>query len=123
MLALGLLLLLPGAAVVRLSTESVDYRILLGCWAGISLLTYALYARDKRQAQRSEWRTPEFHLHIAELLGGWAAAFVAQRVIRHKISKPSFMWKFWAIVAAYQYAALDYLLGWTLIGRALQVIH
>ena len=51
-------------------------------------------------------------LHLAELLGGWPAAFVAQRALRHKISKTSYQATFWLIVALHQGVALDFLWDW-----------
>ena len=110
----GLLLLLvaPAAALYRFSAF-FDYRILFGGWIAICGITYILYLGDKRKAQREEWRTPEVHLHISEFLGGWPAAFLAQRLIRHKSSKASYQWKFWSIVALHQFVAIDYLLRWS----------
>ena len=121
-LSLLLLLVAPAAALYRLSF-SIDGRILVGYWAAISALTYILYLRDKRKAERDEWRTPELDLHIGELLGGWAAAFLAQRVIRHKISKTSYQWKFWSIVSAHQFVAMDYLLDWRLTQAAIGLLR
>ncbi|RYD63396.1 MAG: hypothetical protein EOP84_33680 [Verrucomicrobiaceae bacterium] len=42
---------------------------------------------------------------------GWAAAFLAQREFRHKISKRSYQWAFWTIVVFYQLLAGDFLLN------------
>jgi uncharacterized membrane protein YsdA (DUF1294 family) len=49
---------------------------------------------------------------VLELLGGWPAAFLAQRYIRHKTKKLSYRITFWLIILFYQYVALDSLLGW-----------
>ena len=70
----------------------------LAAWAAINLLTFALYARDKHAARTGQWRTPENTLHLLSLLGGWPAAWVAQRVLRHKTAKRSFQWVFWLTV-------------------------
>lgn len=67
--------------------------------AGMSLLTIALYARDKRAAARGAWRTPESTLHLLALLDGWPGALVAQQWFRHKSRKASFQLAFWATVA------------------------
>jgi uncharacterized membrane protein YsdA (DUF1294 family) len=107
------LLIAPGAALYRISA-AVDARILIGYLAAISALAWYLYVRDKRNAQRDEWRIPELNLHFVEFLGGWAAAFVVQRVIRHKISKSSYQWRFWFIILLHQYVAADYALDWRL---------
>lgn len=79
--------------------------------AGVSLLTFLLYLHDKRQARNGGWRTPESTLHLCELAGGWAAAYLAQRLFRHKTAKGSYQLVFWLIVLAHQTAAADYLCG------------
>jgi uncharacterized membrane protein YsdA (DUF1294 family) len=116
------LLIIPVAVIHRLSA-SFDFRYLVGYWVAISAITYFLYIRDKRKAERDEWRTPELNLHISELLGGWAAAFVAQRVIRHKISKTKYQWNFWAIVLVHQYVGLDFLVNWNLTRSVMRWIE
>jgi uncharacterized membrane protein YsdA (DUF1294 family) len=70
-------------------------------YAGVSLLTFAVYRADKEKAVRGEWRTPESTLHLLELLGGWPGALVAQQVLRHKNRKATFQVAFWAIVAVH----------------------
>jgi len=51
-----------------------------------------------RAARTGQWRTPEHTLHLLSVLGGWPAAWVAQRVLRHKTSKRSFQRVFWLTV-------------------------
>jgi len=87
--------------------------------AGISLLTFLLYLHDKRQARSGGWRTPESTLHLCELAGGWAAAYLAQRLFRHKTAKGSYRLVFWTIVLVHQAAAADYLTGGLLSRRLL----
>jgi uncharacterized membrane protein YsdA (DUF1294 family) len=70
----------------------------VGLYAGASLLAFLVYAGDKAAAQRGRWRTPEKTLHLIALFGGWPGALVAQRVLRHKSSKVSFLVTFWATV-------------------------
>ena len=65
----------------------------------MSLLTFGLYALDKRAARRGKRRTPEATLHLFELLGGWPGALVAQQVVKHKRRKRGYMAVFVAIVA------------------------
>ena len=101
---LAALLALPVAVLVRLGLQAR--------WAGgyalvINLLTYWAYASDKRRAQENAWRLSEARLHLLELLGGWPAAFVAQRRLRHKCSKAGFQIVFWLIVLAWQFASFD----------------
>ena len=103
------LIVLP---VMALRSHSVDYRWATAYLAVISALTFWSYARDKRKAQEGSWRISEAQLHLLELLGGWPAAFVAQRRFRHKCSKPSYQAAFWLIVLAYQFAAYDSLQDW-----------
>jgi len=82
----------------------------------VSLFSFCQYWLDKQSAQKGRWRTPENSLHIAELLGGWPGALVAQQVFRHKTRKASFQLVFWAIVALHQAFWIDQL---TLGGRYL----
>ncbi|MEA3189075.1 MAG: hypothetical protein QOD99_2905, partial [Chthoniobacter sp.] len=86
MILLTALLLFPALAGWRLA-RSFDLRFIFGYLVSISALTFGLYWHDKRRAQADGWRTPESTLHLVELLGGWPAAFLAQRTFRHKISK------------------------------------
>lgn len=53
---------------------------------------------DKRSAEKGEWRTPEWKLHLLEMLGGYLGSFAAQRFCRHKIKKVSYQITFWIIV-------------------------
>jgi len=78
----------------------------------LNLLTYWVYAVDKRRAEEGAWRVPESNLHLLELLGGWPGAFLAQRRLRHKCSKGSYQFVFWLIVLAYQFAAYDSFQDW-----------
>lgn len=107
---LGLLLLLA-LPVLALMISGLP-PVLLGAYpAGISLLTFWLYFHDKRRAQNGGWRTPESTLHLCELLGGWPAAFVAQRVFRHKTAKGSYRLIFWMIVFLHQVVAAEFISG------------
>ena len=77
-----------------------DWAVFLALLYGLtSLLTFAAYASDKRQAKRKGDRVPERALHFLELAGGWPGAFAAQRFVRHKNVKPAFQAVFWLIVA------------------------
>ena len=73
-------------------------------WAAIAmgtmaLVTFAIYALDKRAAMAGRRRVPEGTLHMLAILGGWPGAACAQQWLRHKSSKPSFQWVFWITVA------------------------
>jgi uncharacterized membrane protein YsdA (DUF1294 family)/cold shock CspA family protein len=117
LLMLCVLLALPAIAARRLPFELwqiVAYALTL------SWLTYATYASDKRRARTKAWRIPESHLHLLELLGGWPGAWLAQRHLRHKCSKSSYQFIFWAIILMHQFAAYDSLQDWRLTRVLLQ---
>ncbi|HBH39727.1 MAG TPA: DUF1294 domain-containing protein [Curvibacter sp.] len=67
----------------------------------MSVLSYAMYAVDKRAAQRGHRRVPERTLHLLALLGGWPGALLAQRRLRHKTAKPRFLIVYWLTVAGH----------------------
>ncbi len=75
-----------------------------------SLVTFGLYWRDKRQARTDGRRTPENVLHLAELLGGWPGALLAQQAFRHKTRKVGYQVVFWLIVLVHE---LGWLYGFT----------
>ena len=84
-------------------------------YLGASAVTFALYWQDKHSAISGRWRVSENRLHLAELLGGWPGALLAQQVFRHKTRKLSFQLLCWGIVLLHQVFWLDQLfLGGTL---------
>lgn len=109
--ALGFLLILPAYAILRYAP---DLKYALGYILVISAITWFAYAHDKNRAKTGGWRIPEIQLHLLEFIGGWPAAFLAQRYIRHKTKKLSYKLTFWLIILLHQYLALDSLLGWKL---------
>ncbi len=60
-----------------------------------SALAYERYAKDKKAAQKGEWRVPEKTLHFLSLLCGWPGAIIAQQRLRHKTKKVNFRVVFW----------------------------
>lgn len=68
--------------------------------AVLGIVCFAAYAFDKRAARSGRRRTPERTLLLLGLVGGWPGGFVAQRILRHKSSKTSFLVKFWLTVVA-----------------------
>lgn len=64
----------------------------------LSLVSYGLYAKDKKAARTNDWRISERTLHISALLGGWPGALIAQQRLRHKTKKASFRAVFWVTV-------------------------
>jgi len=63
-----------------------------------SFVAFVAYALDKSAARNDQWRTKESTLHLFALAGGWPGALAAQRLLRHKSSKQSFQFVFWATV-------------------------
>lgn len=110
------LLVLPCLAILK-TFEADSWPIVTGYLVLISLSTFGLYWHDKRRARNGGWRVTEKLLHLLELLGGWPAAFLAQRLLHHKNSKRSYQIAFWLIVALHQAIALDYLLAWRISSR------
>ena len=67
-------------------------------YAVASLVCFALYAHDKSAARRGNRRTPERHLLLLGLAGGWPGALLAQQWLRHKTVKRPFRQLFWLTV-------------------------
>lgn len=82
----------------------------LAIYTFASIFGFVLYRADKKHALNGRRRIPEKHLHLAELLGGWPGALVAQQMFRHKTRKASFQIVFWAIVVTHQILWADWLL-------------
>jgi uncharacterized membrane protein YsdA (DUF1294 family) len=84
----------------------------------MSVIAFALYGHDKRQARTQGQRTPEKLLRAAELLGGWPGALVAQQVFRHKTRKVSYQSVFWLVVLVHELFWIDrVLLGGNFLSR------
>ena len=63
-----------------------------------SIIAFLAYAFDKSAARNGQWRTQESTLHLFALIGGWPGALVAQKLLRHKSKKQSFLVVFWVTV-------------------------
>lgn len=74
--------------------------------AALCVLTFGVYGADKKAARSGQWRTPEKTLHLLALAGGWPGAWAAQRLFRHKSSKPSFIAVYRATVGLHLAAML-----------------
>jgi uncharacterized membrane protein YsdA (DUF1294 family) len=120
LLVLAGLSVLPVMALFRLH---VDFRWMGAYGLAINAFTYWIYTRDKERAEAGEGRISERVLHLAESLGGWPAALLAQRRLRHKCSKGSYQFVFWLIVLAYQFAAYDSLQNWQFSRVALSQVE
>lgn len=63
---------------------AVGYIVLL------NIITFVVYAADKKAAIQNQRRIPEKTLHLLSLLGGWIGAWIAQEKLRHKTQKQPF---------------------------------
>ncbi|WP_301583681.1 DUF1294 domain-containing protein [Halomonas alkaliantarctica] len=64
----------------------------------VSVITYGVYAVDKRAAVKRRRRVSEKTLHLMALAGGWPGAWLAQQRLRHKTQKTRFRRLFWVTV-------------------------
>ncbi len=81
----------------------------------INLGTFLAYALDKHAARRGRRRIRERTLHLWSLAGGWPAAGMVQRVLRHKTAKASFQRGYWLAVLGHGLAVA----GWWYLRRLL----
>lgn len=120
---LMLVLLLAAPIIVLVQFSAMHWwRPLLAVIGGMNLFSVLCYWIDKKRAGAGRWRISEGTLHLQELLGGWPGAFLAQRIFRHKTAKLSYQFVFWLIVAAYEYAAVDFLLGWKIAAHVRRLL-
>lgn len=56
----------------------------------INLITFLLFAHDKRAAQKKTWRVKEFYLLGFAFLGGSLGAYLGTYILKHKTKKPKF---------------------------------
>ncbi len=75
----------------------------------INAITFMLYAADKYASVRGWRRISEKNLHLFALMGGTPAAFIAQRLFRHKTRKADFQRKFLMVVILQAIAITAYL--------------
>ncbi|MCE2595764.1 DUF1294 domain-containing protein [Motilimonas cestriensis] len=66
----------------------------------MSVLTFALYGKDKLAARKKRWRVKERTLHLFALFGGWPGAMLAQQKFRHKTQKQPFRVIYWLTIVA-----------------------
>jgi len=73
-------------------------KALLAWYLVIGVVTFFVYAKDKRAAINGNWRVPEKTLHIFSVVGGWLGALIAQDKLRHKTQKQPFRAIYWLTV-------------------------
>ena len=74
----------------------------------INFTLFFLYLYDKISAKFSRLRIPELILHLYTLLGGTPMAFLAQKILSHKSTKPNFQSTFKKIVFIQLLVALSF---------------
>ncbi|MEZ8059058.1 DUF1294 domain-containing protein [Vibrio splendidus] len=74
-------------------------KALLVWYLVIGIVTFFVYAKDKRAAINGNWRVPEKTLHAFSVAGGWLGALIAQDKLRHKTQKQPFRSIYWLTVA------------------------
>lgn len=105
-----LLLAYAGAVAWGVSTHRLPWWVLVAL-PGLNLATFLAYWQDKYAAQQDQWRVAENTLHLWSFAGGWIGAWAAQRLLRHKTRKASFLGVFRFSVFAHC-AALAAWLRW-----------
>jgi uncharacterized membrane protein YsdA (DUF1294 family) len=95
LLPLGISPLFLGLLAAAHAADKLPLAILV-LYLSSSIGTFAAYWIDKTAACNQRRRTPEIRLHLLALAGGWPGALLAQQLLRHKCSKPSFLLVFWA---------------------------
>jgi uncharacterized membrane protein YsdA (DUF1294 family) len=98
-LGLGLAAALAVAGWAGLSRHWAAGPWVVAWLAGLSVVCFAYYGYDKRQARAGGPRVPEAALHTLALLGGTAGALAGMYFFRHKTVKASFRIVFFLILA------------------------
>ncbi|MDR7307926.1 cold shock and DUF1294 domain-containing protein [Rhodoferax saidenbachensis] len=115
------------SSVVALSIFAVSYVVMSLAWKlpllvgaaylVMSIVCAGFYWHDKVSARLGEWRTSEEALILMGVFCGWPGAIVAQQVLRHKTTKPSFRMMHWFTVVLN--LTILYLVGTPLLGMLL----
>ncbi|MGK0357969.1 MAG: uncharacterized membrane protein YsdA (DUF1294 family) [Bradymonadia bacterium] len=80
-------------------------------YCALSLITAAVFGKDKRAAIKGQRRTPERTLHWLSLVGGWPGALIAMQLFRHKRRKRPFVWTVRFISAVHLAAWICWAIG------------
>lgn len=73
-----------------------------------NIVTFSLYAIDKRRAIKGKWRISEKTLLVSTVLCGGIGAMIAANIFHHKTRKPYFQIIWW--ISAIIEAIIIYLL-------------
>jgi len=76
-------------------------RVVVGYYAAITVVTFALYACDKQAARRAGARIRGRTLHFSAWLGGFFGALAGQHWLRHKSLRPAFALSTWSALLAH----------------------
>lgn len=109
----GALLILAYAALLAWAVINGRLPLAVPAVVGaLSVLTFFVYGADKQAAQTNRWRTAEDTLHLLALAGGWPGAWCAQRLLRHKSRKASFIAAYQVTVWLHLAAVLAWVFWW-----------
>jgi uncharacterized membrane protein YsdA (DUF1294 family)/cold shock CspA family protein len=115
--AIPLMVAYTGILLYAVLTNRAPWWILAAS-AGLNLVTFFDYWRDKYAAEKGRWRIKESSLHFWSFIGGWGGAWFGQQILRHKSRKASFQQVYWLSVIVHC-AAVGYLVlqapvnGWS----------
>ena len=57
----------------------------------INVITFMMFAIDKKRARKKQWRIPEAWLLLSSLLGGSLGGIISMKIVNHKTKKPKFL--------------------------------
>ena len=72
----------------------------------INLVTFVVYADDKRRAKNHSWRTSESTLVMLAIIGGSLGALLAMLLFRHKTRHKQFVYGIPTILIAQIFLAI-----------------
>jgi len=73
-----------------MNASFIGLLVLLAITVVMSIVTFALYATDKRRAQNNQWRIKEATLFMCGFLMGGVGAMLGMSILRHKTKHISF---------------------------------